>query len=45
MVIRLEFGCTNNTAEYEGLLQGLWNVVDRKMKHLKVYGDSKIVVK
>ena len=41
----LEFGCTNNTIEYEGLLQGLLKVIDMKVKFLKVYGHSEIVVK
>ena len=45
MVIHLEFGCTKNIDEYEGLLQGLCKVVDKNVKHLEVYGDSKIVVK
>ena len=37
---RLEIECTNNTAEYEALLQGL-----RKALNLTVFGDSKIVVR
>ena len=37
---RLEFECTNNTTEYEALVQGL-----KKAIELKVYGDSEIVVK
>ena len=42
---RLEFECTNNTAEYEALVQGLKKVIELKLKNLKVYGDSEIVVK
>ena len=42
---RLEFECTNNTAEYEALVQGLKKAIELKVKNLKVYGDSKIVVK
>ena len=42
---RLEFECTNNTAEYEALVQGLKKEIELKVKNLKVYGDSKIVVK
>ena len=42
---RLEFECTNNTAEYEALIQGLKKEIEFKVKNLKVYGDSKIIVK
>ena len=42
---RLEFECTNNTAEYEALVQGLRKSIELKVKNLKVYGDSEIVVK
>ena len=38
---RLEFKCTNNTAEYEALVQGLKKAIELKVKNLKVYGDSK----
>ena len=36
---RLEFECTNNTAEYEALDQGLKKAIELKVKNLKVYGD------
>ena len=42
---RLEFECTNNTAEYEALIQGLKKAIEFKVKNLKVYGDSEIIVK
>ena len=42
---RLEFECTNNTVEYEALIQGLKNAIEFKVKNLKVYGDSEIIVK
>ena len=42
---RLEFECTNNTAEYEALVQGLRKAIELKVKNLKVYGDSEIIVK
>ena len=41
----LEFECTNNTTEYEALVQGLRKAIELKVKNLKVYGDSEIVVK
>lgn len=40
----LEFACTNNMAEYESLLQGLKKAIDMKVKNLKVFGDSQIIV-
>jgi len=40
----LEFACTNNTTEYEGLLQGLKKAIDMEVKNLKVFGDSQISV-
>ena len=42
---RLEFECTNNTIEYEVLVQGLRKAIELKAENMKVYGDSKIVVK
>ena len=42
---RLEFDCTNNTAEYEALVQGLYKEIGLNVKYLQVFGDSEIVVK
>jgi hypothetical protein len=42
---RLEFECTNNTVEYEALLQGLRKSLDMNIQNLVVFGDSKIVVR
>ena len=42
---RLEFECKNNTAEYEALVQGLKKAIELKVKNMKVYGDSEIIVK
>jgi ribonuclease HI len=42
---RLEFECTNNTAEYEALLQGLRKDLDMNIQNLIVFGDSEIVVR
>ena len=42
---RLEFECTNNTAEYEALVQGLKKEIELKVKNMKVYGDFEIIVK
>lgn len=45
LTCRLEFYCTNNTAEYEALVQGLHKSIRMNVKHLQVFGDSEIVVK
>ena len=42
---RLEFECTNNTAEYEALVQGLRKAIELKAENLRVFGDSEIIVK
>jgi ribonuclease HI len=42
---RLEFPCTNNTVEYEALVQGLRKEVDLKEEKIKVFGDSEIIVR
>ena len=42
---RLEFEFTNNTAEYEALVQGLYKAIGLKVQYLKVFGDSEIVIK
>ncbi|XP_039037822.1 uncharacterized protein LOC120175221 [Hibiscus syriacus] len=41
---RLDFVCTNNMAEYEACIMGLKAAIERKIKTLKVYGDSSLVV-
>ena len=42
---RLEFECTNNTAEYEALVQGLYKAISLKVQYLKVFGDYEIIIK
>jgi ribonuclease HI len=41
----LEFQCTNTISEYEALLQGLRKEIDLKVTNIKVFGDSKIVIR
>ncbi|XP_057825751.1 uncharacterized protein LOC131037573 [Cryptomeria japonica] len=41
---KLGFACTNNTTEYEGLIQGLEWARKRGIKNLKVHGDSELIV-
>ena len=41
---KLEFPCSNNTAKYEAYLTGLATALEMGVKHLKVLGDSNLVV-
>ena len=41
---KLEFPCSNNMAEYEAYLTGLAMALEMGVKHLKVMGDSNLVV-
>ena len=41
---KLEFPDSNNTVEYEAYLTGLATALKMGVKHLKVMGDSKLVV-
>ena len=45
LVWKLEFDCTNNIAEYEALIQGLYKAIDLDIKYLKVLGVSEIIIK
>jgi probable phosphoglycerate mutase len=42
---RLEFQCTNNIVEYEALIHGLRKALDMKVKLLRMFGDSKVVIR
>ena len=41
----LDSECTNNTTEYEVLIEGLRKVVNMQAKILKVFGDFEIIIK
>ena len=41
---KLEFPCSNNMAKYEAYLSGLATALEMGVKHLKVLGDSNLVV-
>jgi len=41
---RLGFECTNNIADYKACALGIQAAIDFKVKLLKVYGDSALVV-
>ena len=40
---RLEFECTNKTAEYEALVQGHKRAIELNVKNLKNFGDYEII--
>jgi hypothetical protein len=42
---KLEFETTNNIAEYDALLLDLREAKEMKIHHLKVHGDSKLILK
>jgi hypothetical protein len=42
---RLEFECTNNTIDYESLVQGIKKAIDLNVKELKVFEDSEIIIR
>ena len=41
---KLEFLCSNNTTEYEAYLTRLAIALEMRIKHVKVIGDSNLVV-
>ena len=41
---KLGFSCSNNAAEYETYLTGLTVALNKGVKHMKVLGDSNLVV-
>ena len=41
---KLDFPCSNNIAEYEAYLTGLAVAWEMGIKHLKVVGDSNVIV-
>jgi ribonuclease HI len=43
-MMRLHFPASNNTTEYEALINGLWIAVELGIKHLEIRGDSELVV-
>ncbi|XP_012472515.2 uncharacterized protein LOC105789696 [Gossypium raimondii] len=41
---KLDFDCTNNMAEYEAYIMGIYAAIERKIKVLEVYGYSALVI-
>ena len=44
LLFKLEFSCSNNTSEYVAYLTRLATSLEMGIKHLKVIGDSNLVV-
>ncbi|KAG5552094.1 hypothetical protein RHGRI_010249 [Rhododendron griersonianum] len=44
LAYKLDFPCSNNEAEYEALILSLIAAKERGVKHLRIAGDSKLVV-
>jgi ribonuclease HI len=44
-VVQFKFPITNNIAEYEGLVTGLWLTKDLSIQQLLIKGDSQLVAK
>jgi ribonuclease HI len=42
---KLEFECTNKTAKYEALVQGLKKATNLNVKELKIFEDSEMIVR
>jgi ribonuclease HI len=42
--VRLEYFCTNNQAEYKGIMLGLQILSSMSVKHVEAFGDSLLVV-
>ena len=42
-VVRLMFPCTNNAAEYEALLHGLWMAKEMKLSWVRCFGKLRLV--
>jgi ribonuclease HI len=42
--IKLQFGCTNNTVEYEACILGLEAALEMNIKKIDVYGDLMLII-
>jgi len=45
LTCRLKFECTNNTVEYEALIQALYKAIGLDIKYLQVFRDFEIVIR
>ncbi|XP_021662685.2 uncharacterized protein LOC110651618 [Hevea brasiliensis] len=44
IVVKLRFECTKNVTEYDACVNGLQVAIEMKVKKLKVYGDSALII-
>jgi putative ubiquitin-RnfH superfamily antitoxin RatB of RatAB toxin-antitoxin module len=44
VLVKLQFGCTNNTAEYEACILGLEVALEMNIRKIDVYGDSMLII-
>jgi len=44
VLVKLQFGCTNNMAEYEACILGLEVALELNIKKIDVYGDSMLII-
>jgi ribonuclease HI len=44
VLVKLQFGCTNNTAEYEACILGLEAALELNIRKIDVYGDSMLII-
>jgi len=42
--VKLQFGCTNNTTEYEACILGLEAVLELNIRKIDVYRDSMLII-
>jgi ribonuclease HI len=42
--VKLQFGCTNNTAEYEACILGLEAALKLNIRKIDMYGDSMLII-
>jgi len=42
--VKSQFGCTNNTSEYEACILGLKVALELNIKKIDVYGDSMMII-
>jgi ribonuclease HI len=42
--VKLQFGCTNNMAEYEVCILGLEAALEMNIRKIDVYGDSMLII-
>ena len=42
--VKLQFGCTNNTAEYEACILSLGAALEMNIRKINVYGNSMLII-